>query len=151
MVQRAGRVETSRHLQIFVRDWRRIFSLRWADLRHEVWVLDLWWVSGLGSKFVLGFSSLFPFSIPKTETESMKTQVLTLPLLLNLCRNVLRMKCMIFLAKAPILNSLRGFYLDAELMHGIFLAGFFTFFISVFVQQKSWHFHEKCKQRKGVR
>ena len=57
----------------------------------------------------------------------MKTIVLTFPLLLNLCRNVLRMKCVIFLAKAPILNSLRGFYLDAELMHGIFLAGFLYF------------------------
>ena len=37
-----------------------------------------------------------------------------------LCRNVQCMKCKMFLANLPILNSLRGFYLNAKLMHGIF-------------------------------
>ena len=81
-----------------------------------------------GLKICLGFFFFVSFFLsPKRKTESMKTIVPTFPILLNLCRNVLRMKCMIFLAKAPILNSLRGFYLDAELMHGIFLAGFLYF------------------------
>ena len=37
-----------------------------------------------------------------------------------LCQNVQCMKCKMFLANLPILNSLRGFYLNAKLMHGIF-------------------------------
>ncbi len=37
----AGGVETARHLPLFLRDGCRVFSLRRADLRHEVRQLDL--------------------------------------------------------------------------------------------------------------
>jgi hypothetical protein len=39
-------VEAARDLPLVVRDGRRVLSLRRADLRHEVWQLDLRRVSG---------------------------------------------------------------------------------------------------------
>ena len=46
MVERAGRVETSCHLQVVL--WNRcwIFSFWWANMCHEIRLLDLWWVPG---------------------------------------------------------------------------------------------------------
>ena len=41
MVQRAGGVEAAGHLQVLVRDRRRVLPLRRADVRHEVRQLDL--------------------------------------------------------------------------------------------------------------
>ena len=41
---RARGVETSGHLPLVLRDGRRVLPLRWADLRHEVWKLDLRWI-----------------------------------------------------------------------------------------------------------
>ena len=46
VVERPCRVEAPGHLQIFLRDRRRVFPLRRADLCHEIRVLDLWRVSG---------------------------------------------------------------------------------------------------------
>ena len=43
---REGGVEASGDLSLVVRDGRRVLPLRRADLRHEVWQLDLWRVSG---------------------------------------------------------------------------------------------------------
>ena len=39
-------MEASCHLPLLLWDGCRVFSLWRADLRHEVWKLDLWWVSG---------------------------------------------------------------------------------------------------------
>ena len=39
-------METSCHISFFLWDGRRIFPLWWTNLRHEIWELDLWWISG---------------------------------------------------------------------------------------------------------
>lgn len=39
-------VETARHLQILLRNWCRVLSLRRADMFHEVRILDLRWLHG---------------------------------------------------------------------------------------------------------
>ena len=39
-------MEATSHLLLLLRDGRRVFPLRRADLRHEVWKLDLRWLSG---------------------------------------------------------------------------------------------------------
>ena len=46
VVERPGRMEAASHLQVILWNWRRIFSIRWADMCHEVWILDLWWLPG---------------------------------------------------------------------------------------------------------
>ena len=46
MVERAGWMETSCHIQVVL--WNRcwIFSFRRTNMCHEIWFLDLWWVPG---------------------------------------------------------------------------------------------------------
>ena len=41
-----GDVEATRHLQIILRNWRGVFSIRPTDVFHEVRIVDLRWLHG---------------------------------------------------------------------------------------------------------
>ena len=58
--QRPDRVETSGDLQILVRDRRWVLPIRWADVRPQIWIVDLRRFSGTSSSS----SSSFSFSSP---------------------------------------------------------------------------------------
>lgn len=41
-----SRVETAGHLQILLRNKRRVLPIRRADVFHEVWIVDVRWIHG---------------------------------------------------------------------------------------------------------
>ena len=45
-ISHSGGVAPTCYLPLILWDGCGIFSLRWTDMCHEVWKLDLWWISG---------------------------------------------------------------------------------------------------------
>lgn len=60
-LHRESRVETAGHLQILLRDKRRVLPVRRADLFHEVWILDLRRIHGEKPPGGVSEMSGFPF------------------------------------------------------------------------------------------
>lgn len=59
-LHRSSRMETARYLQVFLRNWRRIFSIRRANLCHEIRFVDLRWLPGKCGIWYRYYSLLSP-------------------------------------------------------------------------------------------